>query len=62
MAQFRFTRDKQCERCGELDDGACACTEAVVHPVPQGPPAVRSERREFLLRPALETDTWPWEI
>ena len=28
----RFTRQTQCERCGELDDGACACTQAVVLP------------------------------
>lgn len=61
MPKPRYTRDKQCERCGELDDGRCACTEVVVHPPPQPAPFMRAERRSFFFNPR-ESETWPWEV
>jgi hypothetical protein len=34
MRDERFTRDRQCEACGELADGDCACTITILSPYP----------------------------
>lgn len=62
MAKRRYTRPRQCERCGELDDGTCACTDLVLVAPLRPEPALRAERKAFLLSPALPTDTWPWGV
>jgi hypothetical protein len=45
----RYTRERQCERCGELDDGQCACTERVI---PWAWPAFLSSQAGRARRPA----------